>query len=394
MADSASSDPSSQPTVASSSPSLTGQAGQGYPSAHLDANLEQMFLLIDSILPFEACLYYQVIPLSIEAKRLHLGMVDPEDTAAIDYVRRQVSYIQYSLVSQPITSQWHRDMLSNYLNYTAKRSQQSPTALTAAPPSSPVHPSPPANLDPQERPTYVVASPVDLPEFAPPATVKPDSAAPDPNQSPPEPLSLDLASASPLPLPQLARLPIPDLVRELLRLVLADGIGRLYFERHRQGGRILWSKDGVVQAVLDDLPLPSFQQVLDEFKRLTHLTPNGPRLNNQAEIERVYRGQRILIRLRVVRGAYGEEGTIQVLRGAALQFHQQQQLDQLSRDVLSSAEELSKRILELKQRGRRTLSNHTSTNRAEILTALTHLLKTMEDQISAMLTDAEVDGKD
>jgi len=387
MADSASSDHSHEPVAAGPSPTPEGQSAQGNPTHGLDPNLEQMFPLIDSILPFEACLYYQVIPLSIEAKRLNLGMVDPEDTAAIDYVRRQVSYIQYSLVSQPISSQWHREMLSHYLNYTAQHSQPPSQTLAAAPPS----PEPP--LDPQERPTYVVDSPADLPEHGAPAGAK--SGPPAAPQRPPsaDPLSLDLAPHAPLPLPLLARLPVPDLVRELLAMVLADGIGRLYFERHRQGGRVLWSRDGVVQAVLDDLAITSFQQVLNEFKRLTHLTTTDTQPSNQAEIERVYRGQRILIRLRVVRGTHGEEGTIQVLRGAALQFYQQQQLDQLSRDALSSAEELSKRIVDLKQRGRQTLSGRKPSSHTETLAALTRLLKAMESQIAAMLADVEADGK-
>ncbi|MDE5115316.1 MAG: hypothetical protein O4803_14130, partial [Trichodesmium sp. St15_bin1_1] len=37
----------------------------------------QIFDLIDNILPFEACLYYQILPLSIEGSRVRLGVVDP-----------------------------------------------------------------------------------------------------------------------------------------------------------------------------------------------------------------------------------------------------------------------------------------------------------------------------
>ena len=83
-------------------------------------DLNQMFTLIDGILPFEACLYYQVLPLSIEGSRLNLGMVDPDDRGAADYVRRMLSYINCSIVSCKIPSDWHRNILSQYLSYTAK----------------------------------------------------------------------------------------------------------------------------------------------------------------------------------------------------------------------------------------------------------------------------------
>jgi hypothetical protein len=33
--------------------------------------------------------------------------------------------------------------------------------------------------------------------------------------------------------------------------VLIGGIGRLYFERQSEQGRILWSQDGVLQSVLE-----------------------------------------------------------------------------------------------------------------------------------------------
>ncbi|MEO0491519.1 MAG: pilus assembly protein PilB, partial [Cyanobacteria bacterium J06659_2] len=81
-------------------------------------DLNQMFALIDGILPFEACLYYQVVPLSIQGSRLNLGMVDPNDRTAADYVRRLVSYINCSIVSLKISSDWHRDTLSQYLSHS------------------------------------------------------------------------------------------------------------------------------------------------------------------------------------------------------------------------------------------------------------------------------------
>ena len=117
------------------------------------ANLEQMFLLIEGILPFEACLYYQVLPLSIEGSSLNLGMVNSDDTKAADYVRRQVSYINCSIVSRPISSDWHREILSKFLSHSAKNRQASQFSQSQSKTkSSPF----------EDQPTLVVGSPTEI----------------------------------------------------------------------------------------------------------------------------------------------------------------------------------------------------------------------------------------
>ncbi len=63
-------------------------------------NPDLAFRLIDSILPFEACLYHQILPLSLEGSRLKLGMVNLDDSAALDYVRRILSYMNCSLAPE------------------------------------------------------------------------------------------------------------------------------------------------------------------------------------------------------------------------------------------------------------------------------------------------------
>ncbi|MEO0458181.1 MAG: hypothetical protein AAF152_16595, partial [Cyanobacteria bacterium P01_A01_bin.114] len=118
------------------------------------ADLKQMFVLIEGILPFEACLYYQVLPLSIEGSYLNLGMVNPNDHAAADYVRRLVSYINCSIVPRQIPSDWHREILSKFLSHSAKSRQQSE-------PSPSPKPKPDNSF--QESPTLVVSAPTELP---------------------------------------------------------------------------------------------------------------------------------------------------------------------------------------------------------------------------------------
>ena len=95
-------------------------------------NVEQMFILVDGVLPIEACLYYQVLPLFLDGSRLHLGMVNPEDTTASDYVRRIVSYLNYSLLTRRISSQALQAALSAYLKYSDSQSPSSHQQSTAS----------------------------------------------------------------------------------------------------------------------------------------------------------------------------------------------------------------------------------------------------------------------
>ncbi|MFM7425912.1 MAG: hypothetical protein ACKO7W_13130, partial [Elainella sp.] len=123
-------------------------------------NVDQMFVLIDGVLPFEACLYYQVLPLFLEGNRLHLGMVSPDDTSASEYVRRIISYLNYSLVSQPISSEALRVVLTAYLNYVGSQtSRREPVSYGHYRHSSR---NQNRNTSPHERLTLVVDSPDNL----------------------------------------------------------------------------------------------------------------------------------------------------------------------------------------------------------------------------------------
>ena len=391
-------------------------------------NLEQMFVLIDSILPFEACLYYQVIPLSIESTHLNLGMVDIHDAVATEYVRRQVAYIKYSVVTLKISSDWHREMLSKYLSYAAKTKQMRVVTppVDTLPPAQSLPPASQPSISPDhglssdqnlEFQTFVVDSPEHLSDWAippsrlppldtivdqVPAAKQPETAPiPDdvvlppnarPVQPPLEPLALNLTEQDTRrTLTELRHLSPPDLMKFLLCRVLDEGIGRLYFERRQDNGRILWSKDGVVQSVLNGLSLDLLQSVINEFKLLTHLPLIPIQSSRQVEIERLYNHDRVLIRFRLIKGSYGEEATLQVLRGAALKFYQQQQIDQLGRDALNMAQDLQKRIIEIRDKGRETLSSQLKTSSDDTLAAISQLLQDIEAQIKTILSPSESD---
>lgn len=367
-------------------------------------NVAQMLSLIDSILPFEACLYHEIIPLSVESSCLHLGMVNPSDTVAVEYARKQVSFIHCSVKSWPVDSDWQRKMLSKYLSH-ASRQKPRPQPQIEAPPQ--------AQNQADEFLTFIVDSPEDLRSDGPLEPVSEHRSDPTPDlppvPSPPpvetspaaqpaaepesQPLTLVLDPIlSQVPLDQLHRLPPPKLTQALLYQVLTEGIGRLYLERRPSHGQVLWSKDGVVQAALKNLSLDQVQSVINELKRLTHLPLLPTTQPKQADIERLYQGDRVLLRLRLMAGSHGEEATLQVLRGAALKFYQQQQIKQMGEDALGVAQTLQKRICEIRQRARQSITIEPPS--ARTLEALSQLLKTMEDQLEQIMQAAVESGSE
>lgn len=388
-------------------------------------NIDQMFILIDGVLPLEACLYYQVLPLFVEGNRLHLGMVSPEDVSAMEYVRRIVSYLNYSLVPRSISSSALQVVLSAYLSQagdaqSAVTKQQQTfsyghhrhIARTKAK----------QRLDQTERQTLIVDSPEDLaagtddrlqaPEPtvppSPPISLPPPKVSAQPSVDPlsdraGKPLQPPkITSSTPAltleltakylssPVEVLATLPPQEMIQELIAKVLVGGIGRLFLERHAQWGRVLWSQNGILQSVLERVPLPTFTELVQGLKQMAQLPPAAIDQPKQVELERLYEGNRVLLRLRFMPGTYGEEVTLQVLRGAALKFYQQQQVDRIGRDALSIARQLQGKLNELRDQviaGAGTMENK------EIIPALSELLHTMETQLDHLDQTSSDDKK-
>ena len=417
-------------------------------------------------------------------------MVSPDDTSASEYVRRIVSYLNYSLVSHSISSEALRVVLTAYLNYAGN--QSSAARRDSFSYGHYRHPSrqPDRSTDPNERMTLIVDSPDDLynapegevtvsPVTAPPPIERveppvapvvwgqsrperkapvelvtdksanfaseaaplpaPPLAAPSPeldaaranpaangfNQSPSVPLATELPTAAqffrkaprlaeskpaisqpvaqPIPQPAalaaaqplvilnldakhlespvelLATLPPHELLPELLARVLLGGIGRLYFEAYAQTGRVVWSQNGVLQSVLDQLPRALFQGVIRELQTMAHLSPVPVSQPQQAEIEYLYQQTCVLLRFRFTPGRHGEEATVQVLRGAALKFHQRQQLSKLKQDATLMAKQLQQKLTEIRMRAYSDPSLLEA--KPEKLPKLLELLRNIEQQL-------------
>lgn len=279
----------------------------------LQMKTQQIFMLIDSILPFEVCLHYQVLPVAFQENILKLAVVDSEDQDALDYVLNILAYRNCSVVTQTISATEQRSILSAYLCHTQQQNITTPQPDLE-------------EVNPQHQKSTLT-----------------------PLNSTLEVLNIQVHYLN-HPLDFLSTLPAQYLLQELLGRVLERGIGRLYFERQANLGRILWSQDGILQSILEDLYPTQFQNLINELKQMMGLALIPLEKPKKIEIERIYQGTHLLLRLRFSPGKYGEEANLQVLRGTALKFYQQQKLSVLSQDALNLAQQLEKKLNEIGER--------------------------------------------
>ncbi|MGK7903859.1 MAG: hypothetical protein AB4352_21125 [Hormoscilla sp.] len=391
-------------------PTEKSRRSDGKAAAEIDTDV--MFDLIDRILPFEACLYHQVLPMKLIGSKLHLGMVDRSDNGAIDYFRRLMAYLNCSVVPEEISSQTHQKMLSAYLKQASKKQSGQSLLASGSQKAAPRQEKKPASDSVQPdgqksdaswhtEATLIVDSPEELKygqerdtsqggrktlpradrdpikqHGGPPRAIK--------GQALPK-LEVQARHLS-TPVEELIFLPPQELLQELLARVLMGGIGRLYFERHKDCGRILWSLNGVLQSVLESIPPAVFQGVINELKRLTRMPLLPVQKAKQVEIERLYQQTRLLLRLRVMPGTHGEDATLQVLRGAALKFYQQQQLTSLGRDALTIAQQLQQKLNEIEKR---TQDNPSLGMNLEALPVLNQILNHLNQQLQDLTVKAK-----
>ncbi len=340
---------------------------------------DRIFQLIDTVVPFEACLYYQVLPLSLEGNIFTLGVVDGQDNSALDYVQRILAYMNCSVTTEQIASETQRSMLSAYLLHGSQVTEPGPTETAAIPTLK--NPAPATSHSESET-----LLSVPQPSISPGEEFQTASAATDTSagaEVDPTPAPMPVLDVEPLhlssPVEVLATLPAPQLLQELLGRVLLDGIGRLFFERPQSQGRILWSQDGVLKSIVEGIDPVLFEEVIDELKRLTDMPVSPVEHPKQVEVERIYQNTHLLLRLRVMAVGGKEEATLQVLRGAALRFYQQQQLSSLSREALQLAKELQRKVNLMRDRTR------LSPLPLEGLPALEQVVRNVDGQLEALM---------
>jgi Type II secretion system (T2SS), protein E, N-terminal domain len=415
-----------------------------------DFDRDDIYALIDRVIPFEACLYHQVLPLSLVDNQLRLGMVDLADVSALDYLRKVLAYLQYRLVPQVIPSDLHHQLLSGYLKFKAHQDAIAPVEEATiffertpdevpqvilededfdGPPTI-FFDRPVTSLEEVEdeptlsfEKTLIVEAPVELNNSEVKAEIKPapqprpkrpivpapslqqfdrstiiQSAPPEKLTPLPEKLTPPPALAVPgnaLPLLEVNTLPFStdqlfaltpkELLQALLGRILTSGIGRLYFEHQGEVGRVLSSDSGVFQTVIEELPIVTFNGIITELKHLTALPLAPVQQTLQVEIERLYDKSRLLLRLRLIPKQLeegktsSEDATLQILQGSALRFYQQQQVSSLSRDTLSVARQLQRKVEELHRRSH--ASPPINSDELAVMPELQEVLQNVKNQL-------------
>ena len=170
----------------------------------------------------------------------------------------------------------------------------------------------------------------------------------------------------------------PNLLwQELLARIISKGIGRLYLQQHHNYGRILCSQDGVVQSSLDKVPIAVYDGVIKEIKIMAKLPLNRIKKSQKVALKRYYNHEKVLLRIEFMIGNFGEEATIQVLRGQALKFYEQRQVDKSLEQAIYLGQKLEKTIGKIKK-------CRESTNTGDLTT-----LKIIMQQINKQLESLE-----
>ena len=292
-----------------------------------DINLEEAFQLIGKILPLQSCLYHQVLPISVQDQCLTLAMVKAQDAWLLDYIKYLLPSGDYTLKCKSIDPETHQFIIDSYQKYnrSPQQEQEPPINDTLTSQSE-------TNLvetKNQNQKTTLILDDYEAEESANLLN------------------SLQGTSQKPQTFPSLeslANLPAKKLWDELLARVVKGGIGRLYFERNSEHGNVIWSQDGVLQSSLKQLDLVVFQNLIRELKSLARLPDFSIEKPKTIELERNYKQERLLFRCRFSRNAYGEEATVQVLRGKALKFYQQKQMDSLGEQALRLSQQLERKL--------------------------------------------------
>lgn len=107
---------------------MTGEAADAnntavMPVASARVNLAQLPVLIATFLPVEICVYYQVVPVNVDGALIMLGMVDPNDLAAVDYVGKMLAFSKLQIHPLPLSFQEHQDLIAYYFSHPPSNDQ-------------------------------------------------------------------------------------------------------------------------------------------------------------------------------------------------------------------------------------------------------------------------------
>lgn len=292
-------------------------------------NVEQIFHLMESLLPYEVCSYHQILPLAVQGESLVLGMVDPNNVAVLDYVRPILKSKHYFIKRRTLEAQVYQDVLEQYKEYQRQQREEeeetTPTLIFGHE-SLGQQQSLLKGQDQEVNTVLMAAKPKQVGYLE---TL--------------EPLEVRNRYAN-APAAMLAQLPPHELILELFGRSLLQNVTQISLERKQSNGRVIWSRNNRSKVLLDRVPLPLFQSLIHELKRLTDFPVKPVAKPKKIEMLRIYDKEPLLLRLRFIPGQFGEQVAIQIFRGQLLQKYQRSQMAKLSKELMQIANLMDQKL--------------------------------------------------
>ncbi len=335
-------------------------------------------ILIAQFLPVEICVYYQVVPIAKDGDQLTLGMVDPEDVAALDYVGKMLAYSRLKIEPHPLTASEQQALIAYYFSNPPDSAQvKAAQAQARAQPQTIVAPlaetenatrisQPPAPGPNQSHQADHAADisrhssqPISTRELrrtlhpqstrqlkkTPPLAPLPSQATIqakwDPNHSdngqPPA------ASPPQPPIPTLkeeSEATVQQLLNSMLRRALDENAEQIYIDVQANGTcRVRYRQQGIVRDLFRQLSDGIRARLLASLKKMINMDPEVIGEPQIADVERTFRKEPLILQLKIIPQEDAKESAIlTILRGESLHRYHQSQHNQRVMELTESTQ--------------------------------------------------------
>ncbi|MEL7474698.1 MAG: hypothetical protein AAGJ55_00500 [Cyanobacteria bacterium J06555_12] len=264
-------------------------------------------ILIATYLPVEICVYYQVVPVSIDGSLLYLGMVDTNDVSALDYVGKMLAFSELKIQVRPLTFEEHQELVAYYFN-----NPPSPAQIAAYKQS----------LSSNDDTTDFTTATETLADTTAAAPVDEDTAAVPP-PSDPSPESTES---------------VQQLLNSILRRALDEQADRILIDVNDDGScRVRYRQQGILRDLFKDLSDAIRTQLILNLKQMLGMGKGSSELQSAA-VEKAYRGQPLVLQLKIIVHQDKERAILNILQGDALGKYQFEQNKRRVTETLAAIE--------------------------------------------------------
>lgn len=315
----------------------------------LGINLEKAFELIGTVFPFELCLQHKIVPLNLVNESVILGMVNSQETSILKGVEMLVKSHNYLIKRKTISVDILKKVLSEYLKYKKEQLSSKPKVSISSPFSSLHQTEAQTNTTDQDESstTLIIDNPQKLIQ-----QIEDEAKSSAKNKVKKEPnLNLNLSfNHLDKPSQSLINLPSDQLLPELLARLIKAKVNQINIENLKNYGRISWLKNKESEVIIDQIPKPQLQTIINELKKILFL-PIQPVTNiKKIESLRTYKNSKILLRLKIVPSHQGEQVFLYLFWGKMLKDYQDYQINRLSKEGMVICDKLEEKIKQIMER--------------------------------------------